>query len=563
MKFNNMKYERPDMEALTKKSEEAAGLLKNASSAQEAVNAYLMWDKAAADFATMNGLCYIRHTINTEDEFYSGENDFFDSASPDYTRLCRDVSEAAAKSVFRPQMEEKFGKTMFTNIDIFLRSFSPEIIPDMQEDNRLTTEYEKLIASAQIDFDGKKLTLSQMTPLMQSPDNEVRKRAWAAESGFYKSHEDRLDGIYDSMVKNRDSMAKKLGLHSYVELGYLDMCRNCYTADDVARFREQVVLHIVPLANKLRHEQAGRTGAAFPMKYSDTALFYRDGNAVPNGSPEDILEAGRRFYRSLSHKTGEFFDFMLENELLDVYSRKGKAAGGYCTELPLYKSPFIFANFNGTQGDVEVITHEAGHAFAAYMNMDSVPSANSQPTPDACEIHSMTMEFFGWESAEDFFGKDAVKFCYKHLANAIIFLPYGSMVDHFQHTVYENPDMTPAERIDEWKRLTGIYMPWIDLDGSPFYGEGRAWQRQTHIYERPFYYIDYCLAQTAALEFWVIMQRDRSEAFERYLKLVKLGGRETFDGLLAAAELDSPFGEKALKDVAAAAEKWLEENRPC
>ena len=558
MKFSEMKYVRPDMEVLRQAAAQAVDAIANAANADEAAEAYLSWDKAGGSYATMNSLCYIRHTINTEDKFYDEENEFFDNAGPDFTELNQSVAKAVAESSFRNELEKKFGRVLFINTDIFLKSFSSEIIPEMQADNKLSTEYEKLIASAQIDFDGKKLTLSQLTPYKQSPDDKVRHSAWAAESAFYKEHEQELDRIYDDMVKVRQTMAEKLGYENYVKLGYLNMCRNCYTAEDVAKFREAVVKYIVPVADRLRREQAERIGVAYPMKYADTAVFYRDGNAVPQGSPEDILEAGRRFYRQLSPQTAEFFDFMMENELMDVLSRKGKAAGGYCTELSDFSSPFIFANFNGTQGDVEVITHEAGHAFAAYTTRDVFPTDNRQPTLESCEIHSMTMEFFGWASAEDFFGKDSGKFCRKHLSDALTFIPYGTMVDHFQHIVYQHPEYSPAMRIAEWKRLTAIYMPWIDLDGSPFYGEGRAWQRQTHIYERPFYYIDYCLAQTVALEFWAIMQTDRAEAFERYMKLVSLGGTETFDGLVAAAGLDTPFGDEALKTVAEAAVKWLD-----
>ena len=336
---------------------------------------------------------------------------------------------------------------MFINTDIFLKSISPEIIPEMQEDNKLSTEYEKLIASAQIDFDGKKLTISQLSPYKQSPDDNVRHAAWAAESAFYKEHEEQLDRIYDDMVKTRTAMAKKMGFENNVPLGYLNMNRNCYTAEDVAKFRNAVIKYIVPVADKLYRSQAARLGVSYPMKYADTAITYRDGNAVPKGTPEDILEAGRRFYHKLSPRTAEFFDFMMENELMDVLSRKGKAAGGYCTELPDFESPFIFANFNGTQGDVEVITHEAGHAFAAYTTRHMFPTDNRQPTLESCEIHSMTMEFFGWASADDFFGEGADKFCYKHLADAIEFIPYGAMVDHFQHSVYDHPEFTPVDRI--------------------------------------------------------------------------------------------------------------------
>ena len=556
MKFSEMKYVRPDLESAGKAAEKAAEKLRAAQSADEAADAYLEWDETSKEYATQMNICYIRHSINTEDEFYAAEEDFFDEHGPLFAEMSQKVAQALAENKFRPELEQRFGKVMFTNTDIFLRSFSPEIVPLMQQDNKLVTEYEKLIASAQIEFDGKVCTLSQLTPYKQSPDDKLRHEAWAAESAFYMSHKDDLDRIYDEMVALRHEMGVKMGFENYVKLGYLNMTRNCYDENDIKAFREDVVRYIVPIADRIFRDQAERIGVSYPLKYPDTSLFYRDGNAKPKGSAEDILEAGRRFYRSLSAETGEFFDFMLENELLDVYSRKGKMQGGYCTEIANYECPFIFANFNGTQGDIEVVTHEAGHAFAAYVNRKASPSDVMLPTIEACEIHSMSMEFFGWSAAEDFFGDDAEKFCRKHLADALKFIPYGTMVDHFQHSVYEHPEYTPEDRINEWKRLTAIYMPWIDLDGSAFYGEGRAWQRQSHIYERPFYYIDYCLAQTVALEFWVLMQTDRRDAFERYYKLVSLGGRDTFTGLVAAAGLESPF-KGALRTVAETAEKWL------
>ncbi|MGN0642244.1 MAG: M3 family oligoendopeptidase [Huintestinicola sp.] len=560
MKFSEMKYVRPDMESIAQQSAKCVSDIENAQTADDAAAAYLAWDKVCGTFSTMSSLVYIRHTINTEDEFYDKETEYFDEISPAFTEYNQNVSKALVKSRFRAELEKKFGYVLFKNADIFLKAFDPALIPDMQEENKLSTEYEKLIASAQIDFDGKKLTISQLTPYKQSADDNIRHAAWAAESGFYKEHEADLDRIYDEMVRLRNNMAKKMGYENYIPLGYNIMLRNCYTQSDVERFRAAVVRYVVPLADKLYREQAERLGVKYPLCYADTAVFCREGNAAPKGSAEDILAAGRRFYHGLSEETGKFIDFMLDNELMDVLSRKGKAAGGYCTELPDYGSPFIFANFNGTQGDVEVITHEAGHAFAAYEARDIYPLDNRQPTLESCEIHSMSMEFFGWAAAEDFFGEDAHKFCLKHLADAVEFIPYGTMVDHFQHIVYEHPEYSPEKRIEEWKRLTGIYMPWIDLDGSPFYGEGRAWQRQTHIYQRPFYYIDYCLAQTAALQFWALMQEDRADAFERYMKLVRLSGSETFDGLIAAAGLDTPFGDDALRKVSEAAVKWLNEN---
>ena len=170
----------------------------------------------------------------------------------------------------------------------------------------------------------------------------------------------------------------------------------------------------------------------------------------------------------------------------------------------------------------------------------------------------MSMEFMAWPWAEGFFGSDTRKFLYSHLAGALTFIPYGTMVDHFQHIVYEKPEMSPAERHAEWKRLLGVYMPWMRLDGDiPFYSEGEGWQRQSHIYQAPFYYIDYCLAQTVSLEIWSIMQKSREHAWEKYMAYARQGGSRTFTDLLDNAGLDSPFEEKCLRDGCRTAADWL------
>ena len=355
-------------------------------------------------------------------------------------------------------------------------------------------------------------------------------------------------------------MGRKLGYDGYMQLGYYRMMRNCYTKEDVEKFRAAVVKYLVPVATEIYKEQAKRLGKEYPMSFADNALAFRSGNARPVGTPDDILAQGRKFYDELSPETSEFFRMMLDRQLLDVLSTEGKAGGGFCTSIPDYEVPFIFANFNGTQHDVEVVTHEAGHAFAAWMNRDRVPLASVWPSLEACEVHSMSMEFFAWKWAEGFFGADTRKFYYSHLSDALTFIPYGTMVDHFQHRVFEEPDLTPAQRHAVWKELLGIYMPWMRLDGDiPFYADGEGWQRQHHIYDRPFYYIDYCLAQTVALQFWARIQKDPQAAWENYMAYTKQGGSAVFTGLLKNGGLDSPFGDKCLKEVCAAARKWLEE----
>ena len=508
---------------------------------------------------TQATLASVRHTIDTRDEFYDAEETFWNAATPELDAYEDAWKGTMLESPFRKEFAAEYGDLMFVNAEIARKAFSPEIIPESQQENDLSQAYSKLIASAQIPFEGGVYTISQLSPFKNDPDDARRLAAWQAEGAWYKEHQAEFDDIYDKMVHLRDTMGKKLGYGGYTTLGYYRMGRNCYGKADVEQFRAAVVKYLVPLADSIYREQAKRLGKEYPMNFADNALMFRSGNPKPCGDADAILAHGKKFYEELSPETGEFFNMMLDNELMDVLSTPGKAGGGYCTSLGDYKVPFIFANFNGTQHDVEVVTHEAGHAFAAWMNRDRVPYSTIWPSMESCEVHSMSMEFFAWPWAEGFFGEDTRKFWYSHLAGALTFIPYGTMVDHFQHIVYEKPDMTPRQRHDVWKELLGVYMPWMKLGSEiPFYGDGEGWQRQMHIYQSPFYYIDYCLAQTVSLQFWAMLQKDPKDAWAHYMAYTKQGGSRTFTELLKNAGLDSPFEERCLRGVCETAKAWLD-----
>ena len=560
MKFSEMPYERPDLDALKAQVAALTEQLKAAESYAAAKETFLAKQELDKHIETLSTLSHIRHSIDTRDAFYDGEADFWNAAEPELEEYNQNWTAAMLASPFRAEFAAEYGELMFVNAEIALKTFSPEIIPELQQENELAQGYEKLLASAQIPFEGGVYTLSQLTPFKSDPDDARRLAAWKAEGQWYKDNQAALDEYYDKLVHLRDSMGRKLGYDGYTELGYYRMGRNCYTKEDVERFREAVQKYLVPVADSIYREQAKRLGKEYPMSFADNALEFRSGNPRPQGTAEDILAAGRKFYDELSPETSAFFRMMLDGQLLDVLSTEGKESGGYCTGIPVYGVPFIFANFNGTQGDVEVVTHEAGHAFAYYMNRDRLPLSACWPSMEACEVHSMSMEFLAWPWSRDFFGDDWRKFHYSHLAAALTFIPYGTMVDHFQHIVYERPELTPAERHAEWKRLLGIYMPWQKLDGDiPFYSEGEGWQRQHHIYSSPFYYIDYCLAQTVSLQIWSLMVNEsRETAWEHYMAYTRQGGSRTFTDLLKNAKLESPFDEACLRGVCATAQRYLD-----
>ena len=559
MKFSEMPYERPDLEGVKDGLSRLTARLKAAASYDEARAVFLEKEEAAPHVETQSTLASIRNSIDTRDKFYDGEMNFWNAAGPELQEYEQAWKLAMLESPFRPDFEREYGGLMFLNTEIALKTFSPDIIPQLQKENDLTLEYQKLLASARIEFEGKTYTMAQMGSFRTDPDDQRRLAAWKASGRWYKDHEPEMSRIYDELTRLRDEMGRRLGYEGYTTLGYYRMGRNCYTREDVEKFRAAVVKYLVPLADRVYRAQAERLGVRYPLSYADAALTFRSGNPKPQGTADDILAQGKKFYDEMSPETSEFFRTMLDNDLMDVLATEGKSGGGYCTSIPEYKVPFIFANFNGTQGDVEVVTHEAGHAFACWMNRDRVPSSYIWPGMEACEVHSMSMEFMAWPWAEGFFGPDTRKFLYSHLAGALTFIPYGTLVDHFQHEVYARPDMTPAQRHEVWKELMGVYTPWLRLDGEiPFFSDGYRWQSQSHIFEAPFYYIDYCLAQTVALEFWALLQKDKNLAWEKYMAYTRQGGSRTFTELLKNAGLDSPFEESCLRGVCQTAGDWLD-----
>ena len=558
MKFKDMPYERISVESIKEEMKALIQKLKEAKDFEEAEALFLENEKLQGHVFTMSSLAQVRHSINTEDKFYDEEENYWNNAYPQIQEFNQEWTKALLDSPFKDNFAKKYGNIMFLNAEIDLKTFSPEIIPMMQEENELTTAYEKLLASAQIPFEGKIYTISQMSPFKNDKDDARRLAAWKAEGQWYKDNQGELDRLYDKLVHLRDQMGKKLGYTDFTELGYYRMRRNCYDKQDVQKFREAVQKYVVPVAAKIYERQAERLGKSYPLSYADAAIEFRSGNPKPKGNPDEIVASGKKFYDWLSPETSEFFNHMIDDELMDLLSTKGKQGGGYCTSFQDYKTPFIFANFNGTQHDIEVITHEAGHAFAAYLNRNRVPYECIWPSLEACEVHSMSMEFFAEAFSEEFFGENAGKYNYSHLADALCFIPYGTMVDHFQHIVYENPNLSPAERHAKWKELVQIYQPWLKLDGEiPFYSEGEGWQRQHHIYSSPFYYIDYCLAQTVALQFWNLIQKDQKEAWQHYMAYTKQGGSVVFTKLLKNAGLESPFQESCLRGICDTAAKYL------
>lgn len=556
-KFKDIPYARPDI-----KAESAAfrSLLADFSGARTAEAARDAMDALSAlrgRLATVKNLASIRHTCDTTDPFYEAENDFWDEAEPRIEALEHELYASLASTGFRRDLEAAWGPHIFRLAECKLAAFKPGIEDLLAAENRLSSEYDKLKATASIPFDGRILNLAELGPFAESPDRETRGRAVAASSGFYRDNGDEFDRIYGELVAVRHRIALELGFPNFTPLAYARLGRTDYGPAEAASYRSQVLRAVVPLAASLRERQAQRLGLP-ALAYRDEAFEFPSGNPKPIGGTPVLLAAAGRMYDEMSAETGSFFRTMRERELFDLETRKGKAMGGYCAYLPAEAVPFIFSNNNGTSDDIDTLTHEVGHAFQVSRGGRFSFPEYQWPTLEACEIHSMSMEFLAWPWMEGFFGADADKYRFRHLTAGILFLPYGVLVDEFQHWVYEHPGAPPAERRAAWRGMEKVYLPWRDYEGDGFLESGGYWFRQGHIFQDPFYYIDYTLAQVCAYEFWGLTRADRAAAFRLYLRLCDAAGSRPFLELLGIAGLRNPFEEGSIAATLAPVRAWLD-----
>ena len=558
MKYSQYPYKRIDLEKFQKNVTIMINDFKSAESADKQIQIIKKYQQIQKENQTYGSIAHLNFARNTKDSKAVEENKFYDEISPEITAIDNQFTKAIDSSQYKQELLEKFGKHFFNLIDMELKSFDPKLIDLMKEENELSNEYRSLLAGAEMDYKGKTLNLAGLSPYMQDTNRETRKEAYTLLDRFFNENEEKLDVIFDKLVKIRHKKAQVLNFDNFIPLGYLNMNRSDYGAQEVSEYRKQIVKHIVPLVKKINQKRKDILGYEEMFIY-DT-LYFKEGNPKPKGGLDFQVKQAETMYSELSKETKDFFDMMVNEELMDLENRAGKSGGGFCTSFPSLERPYIFANFNGTDHDVTVLTHEAGHAFQCYQSRNQPINRYLWPTYEACEIHSMSMEFLTWDWMHLFFKEDTDKFLFKHLAGSLAFLPYGALVDHFQHWVYENPEASPKERKKQWLELEQIYQPGKNYDDLDFLKDGGFWQKQAHIYEMPFYYIDYTLAQICAFQFWIRMKEDKESAWKDYLELCKAGGSMSFLDLVKLANIKSPFDSKVFEEVANNINDWLEEN---
>ena len=554
--FHSFQVLTPTFESVAAEYQRFEAEFERAATANERIAAIRDWDQLRRRLETWESLTNLRFQQDTTNAQYKQAREYLDELRPKLTELEVRMKRRLVGSPQRDELQRQFGPQAFALWEADILTYDPVIEADMVREAKLQADYTELLAEAKLQFQGETLNHSGITKFREHADRQVRYGAEQVRWGWYDENRAALDRIYDELVHLRDGKAKKLGFADFIGLGYKRMKRVDYNQQDVERFRAAVREHVVPLGVELRRRQAAALGVD-PLMFWDEAIYDPHGNPAPRGDHDWMIERAKEMFDAMGRDLGDFFRLMVDAHLMDLKNRDGKAGGGFCTAFPEFGVPFIFANFNGTKGDVEVFTHEIGHAFQNYMSRQQPLVDYLWPTNESCEIHSMGLEFLTWPHMEKFFGDAAEWFRKIHLTQGLLFLPYGVAVDHFQHLVYANPAASPAERHAMWQEMERTYLPWRNYGDLPHLPSGGFWQFQRHIYLSPFYYIDYTLAQTCALQFWVRAQLDFGAAMRAYVALCQRGGEAPFQSLAKSAGLISPFETDCLRDVVGLARKSL------
>ena len=550
VKIKDLPYKRYTAEQAKESFDKFFAAAENAKCAEDILSAREQFVLAAKNaFGTAASLANARFTQNTRDEFYDGEVTYYDEVSPAFSGLYVKYVDVMLSSPFRKELEEKLGKVLYRSFEFEKASYNDIIEEDVKLENSYSTEYVRLLSTVECEFRGEKKPLAYVRGFMEDKDRSVRKAAAESIGKALEAHADKFDDVFDRLVKVRDKMAKKMGYKNFTELGYYRMGRIDYDREAVEKFRKNVVSAITPVVAEMKAKVAKDLNID-DFKYYDDAVYSKDEVPTRDCSVEEFFDRAKEMYSDMDKELAALFTRMVNEEAFDVIPRDGKTGGGYCTTFDDFGKIFILANFNGSSGDIDVITHEFGHAIAMNYAMQKDGDELGIGGCETAECHSMSMEFLAWPYMDKFFGRLASAYRRKHLSDALTFIPYGSIVDEFQHEVYDHPEMTPAERNALYLRLSKKYRPYLSYDGIPYLEKGTRWQFQAHIFESPFYYIDYCLAQTVALGFLALSRKDYKLALEKYKEMCRTGGEKFFSETVKTAGIAYPFGDGTLNALA-------------
>ncbi|HEY3319665.1 MAG TPA: M3 family oligoendopeptidase [Planctomycetota bacterium] len=545
------------VEPLFVKLEAAAAEIK---SAKELERWILDGGELAAALDQEGAKRYINMTCKTDDAaIEKAYLHFIETIDPRAKPHWHKLKELFLKSPFAKKLPAKrwmvFKRAAKNDVELF----RPENVPLQVEEAKLDQQYQKVQAAMTVHFEGREQTLQQMGRYLEQTDRAKRQQAWELVAQRRLKDREKIEQIYDGMLKLRGQIAKNAGLPTYREFAFRAKGRFDYTPKECEAFHEAVAELVVPLARELQQRRA-RLLNVDKLRAWDLAVDVRGRSPLrPFTEAKVLVDKCLAIFSRIDPALAGDFNVLRERNLLDLDSRKGKAPGGYQCSLEEARVPFIFMNAVGLHRDVETMLHEAGHAFHSLAARKEPLVAYRQAPMEFCEVASMSMELLGAPHLSEFYSaEEAARARRGHLEGIIGLLPWVAIIDAFQHWIYTHTGHSREERKGEWLRLLDRFGGIEDYSG---YENIRAymWQRQGHLFGSPFYYIEYGIAQLGALQLWLQAKKNTAAAVANYRKALALGGSRPLPELFRAAKLKFDFGPKTVKPLVKEIQKELTE----
>ena len=501
---------------------------------------------------------YINMTCHTDDEeAKKAFLDFVENIEPKVKPIGFELDKKYIACPFRSELDQDRYLVLDRDTKADVEIFRDENVPLETELSKLSQQFSEVSGAMSVEFDGEEKTMPQMATYVQKTDRAVRESAWRAMADRRLHDVDRLNDIFDEMIKIRNKVAVNAGFDNYRDYMFHSMHRFDYTPSDCERFHEACEKAVVPVARKLNEERKETLGVD-TLRPWDLAVDVKGREPLrPFKTADELVDGVERIYHKMEPSLSAMFRRLREPGCLDLSTRKGKAPGGYQYNRDRKRQPFIFMNAAGMQRDVETLLHEGGHAFHSILS-ETEPLLHYRHAPmEFAEVASMSMELTAHPFMNEFYTEEeAGRAVREHLEGVVSTLPWIATIDAFQHWIYTNPDHSRTDREKKWLELTERFGPAVDYAGIEKY-RPNAWQRQLHLFEVPFYYIEYGIAQLGALQLWLQYKDNPKQAIDNYKRALSLGGSKPLPQLFQTAGLRFDFGPETVKTLLAAVEDDL------
>ena len=474
--------------------------------------------------------------------------DFIENVQPHrepwHDKLRRKLVDNARKFPLPKKRYEVLERSIRNSIELFRE----ENIPLEVEHAKQVQEHQKITGQMTVEYDGQEMTLQQIDRLLEEPDRDLRERAFHLSADRFLKDSATLDELYDRMVRLRDRIARNADCKDYREYAFKSMERFDYSPEDCLAFHDAIEQVVLPAVRKLAEQRQRKLGIE-TLRPWDMAVDPDNRPPLrPFETDEQLKQGCSRIFHKVDPELGRIFDTLRERQLLDLDSRRGKAPGGYQDTYEERREPFIFMNAVGTEGDVRTLLHEGGHAFHTWACRAEPLLAYRHYPIEFAEVASMGMEMLALPHVDEFYGDEARRARKRFLEGIVRFFPYMARIDALQHWVYTHTDAGIEDRKEEWLKLTKRFSPHVDWSGLERY-DRHSWHRKLHLFEVPFYYVEYGIAQLGALQVWMNSRKDYAHAVALYRNGLALGGSRPLPELFEGAGLNFDFSEKTLRPL--------------